>query len=96
MTDQIHVSKILEIPNLNDGTGRELHQLHDTAQQHLRALKALGHEPDGSFITSMLELKLDAHTMFEWQHHSQRICANTLLMTCSVQVSAPDGSTVTA
>ena len=26
---------------------------------------------DGSFITSMLELKLDEHTMFEWQRHSQ-------------------------
>ncbi len=39
-----------------------------TAQQHLRALKALGHEPDPAFITSMIELKL---TMFEWQRHSQ-------------------------
>ena len=37
-------------------------------QQHLRALKAMGQEPSGSFITSMLELKLDTNTMFE---HSQ-------------------------
>ena len=58
-----------QIPHLKDGTGKELHQLHDVAQQHLRALKALGHEPDESFITSMLELKLDVHTMFEWQCH---------------------------
>ncbi len=35
--------------------------LHDTAQQ----------EPSRSFITSMLELKLDQNTMFEWQKHSQ-------------------------
>ena len=68
---QTHVRKILEIPNLKDGAGRELRRLHDTAQQHLRALKALGHEPDGTFVTSMLELKLDTQTMFEWQRHSQ-------------------------
>ena len=68
---QTHIRKILDIPHLKDGTGKELRQLHDVAQQHLRALKALGHEPDGSFVTSMLELKLDAHTMFEWQRHSQ-------------------------
>ena len=68
---QGHVQKILEAPNLRDGSGRELRRLHDAAQQHLRALKALGHEPSGSFITSLLELKLDVNTMFEWQRHSQ-------------------------
>ncbi len=68
---QAHVQKILEVPNLKDGTGRELRRLHDVAQQHLRALKALGHEPSGSFVTSLLELKLDVNTMFEWQRHSQ-------------------------
>ena len=36
-----------------------------------RALKALGHEPSKQFITSLLELKLDPTTMFEWQRHSQ-------------------------
>ena len=68
---QAHVQKILETPSLKDGSGRELRRLHDTAQQHLRALKALGYEPSGSFITSLLELKLDVNTMFEWQKHSQ-------------------------
>ena len=29
------------------------------------------HEPDGPFITSMLELKIDQYTMFEWQKFSQ-------------------------
>ena len=42
---QAHVRKILETPNLKDGSGRELCRLRDAAQQHLRALKALGHEP---------------------------------------------------
>ena len=31
----------------------------------------MGYEPSGSFITSMLGLKLDLGTMFEWQQHSQ-------------------------
>ena len=32
---QTHVRMILETPALKDGTGRELHHLHDTLQQHL-------------------------------------------------------------
>lgn len=68
---QAHVQKILEIPNLKDGSGKELCRLHDTAQQHLRALNTLGHEPSSSFITSLLKLKFDTNTMFEWQRHSQ-------------------------
>ena len=31
----------------------------------------MGQEPSGSFITSLLELKLDQNTMFEWQKCSQ-------------------------
>ena len=69
---QAHVHKILEIPSLKEGNGRELRRLHDCAQQHLRALKAMGQEPSGSFVTSVLELKLDMNTMFEWQRHSQK------------------------
>ena len=56
---------------MKDGSGRELSCLHDTAVQHLRALKAMGNEPSGAFITSTLELKLDTNNMFEWQRHSQ-------------------------
>ena len=68
---QTHVRKIMEISPMKDGSGRELRYLHDVAQQHLRALKAMGHDPSDSFITSMLELKLDRNTMFEWQKFSQ-------------------------
>ena len=39
--------------------------------QHHRALKSLGHEQSQAFITSLLEIKLDSTTMFEWQTHSQ-------------------------
>ena len=31
----------------------------------------MGCEPSGPFITSVIELKLDTTTMFEWQKHSQ-------------------------
>ena len=68
---QTHVRSILEAPALKDGSGKELRRLHDVTQQHLRALKAMGHEPPGAFITSVLELKLDTNTMFEWQRHGQ-------------------------
>ena len=68
---QTHVRMIVEAQPLKDGSGKELRRLHDTVQQHLRALKAMEYEPSGPFITSVLELKLDVNTMFEWQRHSQ-------------------------
>ena len=68
---QAHVRVILEAPQLKEGNGKELRRLHDTVQQHLRALKAMGCAAPGPFITSVLELKLDSSTMFEWQRHSQ-------------------------
>ena len=40
-------------------------------QQHVRALKTLGCELPSKFITSMIVLKLDVDTLFEWQKHSQ-------------------------
>ena len=64
---------ILDAPVLKEGTGREIRRLHDTIQQHLRALKAMHCEPSGPFITFILELKLDASTSFEWQKSSQDI-----------------------
>ena len=68
---QAHVRMIVSAPSLKEGTGKELRHMHDLVQQHLRALKSLGHEAPGPFITSLHELKLDATTMFEWLHHSQ-------------------------
>lgn len=69
---QTHVKMIVDAPPLKDGSGRELRRLHDTVQQHLRALKTLGYDPSGPFVTSVLELKLDQNTIFEWQKHSQK------------------------
>ena len=36
-----HICKIVQAPSLKDGSGKELRRLHDTVQQHLRALKAM-------------------------------------------------------
>ena len=62
---------ITDAPPLRDGTGKELHKLHDVVQQHLRALKALGYELSSPFVTAILELKLDTTAIFEWQKHSR-------------------------
>ncbi len=67
---QAHVRKIIEVPALKEGSGKELRHLHDTTLQHLHALKAMGYEPSGPLVTSMIELKLDTVTTFEWHRHS--------------------------
>ena len=66
-----HVRTIMDTPPLKDGGGKELRRLHDVLLQHLRALKTMKSEPDPSFVTSLVELKLDPTTLFEWQKHSQ-------------------------
>ena len=71
LTHRAHVRMIMDAAPLKDGGGKELRRLHDTIQQHLRALKAMKSEPDSSFVTSIIELKLDADTLFEWSKHSQ-------------------------
>ena len=63
---------ILDAAPLKDGDGREIRILHNTVQQHVRALKSMDYEHSGPFITSAIELKLDEATMFEWQSHSQK------------------------
>ena len=68
---QAHVKMIVDASPIRDGSGRELRRLHDVVQQHVRALKSMELEPSPSFITSLIELKLDATTMFEWQRHTQ-------------------------
>ncbi len=66
-----HVQLILDTPSLKERELRKLHNtIHNTIQQHVRALGTLGCELPGKFITSMIELKLDVDTLFEWQKHS--------------------------
>ena len=77
---QTHVRLIVEAPPLKEGSGKELRRLHDAVQQHLRALKAMGCEPPGPFVTSVLELKLNQTTMFEWQKQSSNVPHYTELL----------------
>ena len=55
---QTHVKRILNTPPVKDSSGKELRKLHDTIQQHLRALKSMEYDPSGPFLTSIIELKL--------------------------------------
>ena len=71
LIQRTHVRLIVDTPPLKEGSGKELRRLHDVVQQHVRALKTLGCDLPGKFITSMIELKLDVDTLFEWQKHSQ-------------------------
>ena len=70
---QAHVRAIAEVPGPKEGNGKELRRLHDVCSQHLRALKAMGYDPSGPFVTSLIEMKLDRTTMFEWQRHTQEV-----------------------
>ena len=68
---QTHVKTLLDTSLVHKGNGRELKRLYNLSQQQICALKAMGQEPSFAFITSLIELKLDSFTMFEWQQHSQ-------------------------
>ena len=68
---QAHTRAILEASPLKDGNSKELRRLHDVARQHLRALRVMKYEAFASLVTSILELKLDHTTIFEWQRHTQ-------------------------
>ena len=70
---EIHVKAIVEAQTLKDGTGKELRRLHDCLVQHLRALTAMGYGPSASFITALIQLKLDQNTRFEWQRYTQGV-----------------------
>ena len=61
---------ILNAPPLRTGNGKELCSLHDTINQHLRALKAMDYDTSGPFITSILKLELNEDILFKWQRHS--------------------------
>ena len=70
---QSHVKAILETPSMKDGNGREFRRLHDLFQQHLCALNAAESDELSQFMTSVIQLKLDPDTLFEWQRHTQDV-----------------------
>ena len=67
----MHIRTILYAPSVKEGNGKDLLCLHNVTSQHLRALTATKQDITGFFMTSVLKLKLDEATMFEWQRYSQ-------------------------
>ena len=67
---QAHVRAMLEATPLKNGSGKEIHRLHDIANQHTRALKAAKQDSYESLMTAILESKMDSNTMKEWQRYS--------------------------
>ena len=68
---QMQVHAILDAPSIEEVNGKDLRRLYCIANQHLQTLMVTKQDMTESFIMSMLELKLDQATMFEWQRHSQ-------------------------
>ena len=77
LIQRTHVQLIVDTLPLKEGSGKELRKLHDNIKQHTRALKTLGCDLPGQFLTSMIELKLDVDTLFEWQKHNQTMFPTT-------------------
>ena len=53
-----------------DGSGKKLRRLHNVLAHHLRVLNVKDCELS-SFVTSLIQMKLDQSTSFEWQRHIQ-------------------------
>ena len=67
---QKHVKTIVEIPTVKSGSGRELRHLHDLVSQHLRSLRTIKGDTFESFMSSLIEMKLDQSSKFAWQQHT--------------------------
>ena len=68
---EAYVKVIVEYPKLKEGSSKELRKLHDVMLQNIRALSTLGHNIDSKFMTSLIQLKLDANTTFAWREASK-------------------------
>ena len=67
---QKYVKTIVEIITIKVGTGRELRQLHDLVSQHVRSLRTVKGDTFESFMSSLIEMKLDQTFKFAWQQHT--------------------------
>ena len=70
-THKAHVRAILDVASVRDGNGKKLRRLHDVLGQHLRALEAMEYSSWNHLMTSIIELKLDQETLFEWEKLTQ-------------------------
>ena len=70
ITHREHVRTILQAPVMKSNTGRELRKLYDLCKQHIRAIKASDHYDLDTFLTIVMELKLDEVTRLKWMEFS--------------------------
>ena len=66
LTHREHVRSILQAPALKAHNGREVRKLYDTCTQHIRAIKASDTFDLDTFLTIIMELKLDEVTKLKW------------------------------
>ena len=65
-----HVRNILQAPSMKGSYGKELRKLYDTCKQHIRAIQLAGQFDLETFLTSVMELKLDERTRLKWMEYS--------------------------
>ena len=70
---EAYVKVIVEYPKLKEGSGKELRKLHDMMLQNIRAHDTMGYSTDPKFMTSLIQLKLDATTSFAWREASKEL-----------------------
>ena len=62
----------MEVPSLKEGNVNEIKCLYDVLLQHYRAIKAMDQDNfNETLLMVIIELKLDATTMRDWQHSSR-------------------------
>ena len=66
ITHREHVRSILQAPVMKSNNGRELRKLYDLCNQHTRAIKASEHYDLDTFLTVVMELKLDEVSRLKW------------------------------
>ena len=67
---QKHIKMIVKIPTVKTGNGRELRQLHDIVSQHLRSLRTIKGDTFKSFMSPLIQMKLNQASKFTWQQHT--------------------------
>ena len=70
LTHREHVRSILQAPPLKAHNGREVRKLYDICTQHIRAIKASDSFDLDTFLTIIMELKLDEVTKLKWMEYS--------------------------
>ena len=70
LTHREHVRSILQAPTLKAHNGKEVRKLYDICTQHIRAIKASDTFDLDTFLTIIMELKLDEVTKLKWMEYS--------------------------